>query len=425
MAKTPFLKRRDFLKTLGRGAALTTAALLTHSRPARAGLTANEKIVVGLIGCGGMGNAHLDTLLREHGVEVAAVCDVHVPRYEAAKKKVGGACEGYQDFRRVLDRKDIDAVFSATPDHWHALTTIMGCQAWKDVYVEKPLTTTVYEGRKVVETARRYGRIVQCGLQQRSMDVYRRAMDIVHGGKLGEIVTARAWIGPNGSPPTETPMDPPKDLDWDMWLGPAPWVPYSPQRLNFRAFKDYAGGELTNWGPHLLDIVLWGLQQNAPLSVTGHAGSYRSIPMGGDQETLEVIYEFKGCTVTWSQAFNEQHFKKGYGTMFQGTSGVLAIDRPSFVVEPASLGIPEYKQKGESWIRIAEHHKNFFDCMRTRELPRSDCEIAHRTTSMCLLGNIAVDLRRKLVWDGQAERFIGDDQANRSLFRPYRSPWHL
>lgn len=418
--------RRELLRRLGTTA--VAAAGITALRPRRAygRLGANEKIVVALIGHGGMGSHHLRNLVKRTDVEVAAVCDVYTPRYVEGVGVAGGHCQGYPDYRRVLDRKDIDAIWVATPDHWHTLIAIQGCQAWKDVYVEKPLSTTVREGRAIVETARRYGRIVQVGIQQRSMDVYQQAIRLVHGGRLGEVATARTWIGPNGSIAVETPQDPPEGLDWDLWLGPAPSVPYSPQRFHaFRAFDDYAGGELTNWGPHLVDIALWGIGQDKPLRVQATGGSYRALP-GDDQEVIDVVWEFPGATVTWSQGFHEAHAGKRYGTMFEGTAGRLIIDRQSFVVEPGSLGVAEYfHPEKDFFITVGQHHTNFLECIRSRRLPRADVEIGHRATSACLLANIAIDCRRTLRWDGSAERFIGDEQANRHLFRPYRAPWHL
>ena len=421
------MKRREFLRCAARGAtAVAAAPFCMHGGRASASLSPNEKIAVGLIGCGGMGNAHLGNLAGRQDVEVAAVCDVNVPRYEDAKKRMGGKCEGYQDWRRVLDRKDIDAIFVTTPDHWHALMAVWGCQAGKDVYVEKPMTTTISEGRKVVEAARRYNRVVQVGIQQRSMPVYKKAVELVERGRLGHIVRTRAWVGRNGGMMVEHPQEPPPQLDWEMWLGPAPWVPYSPERYGaFRAFDDYAGGELTNWGVHLVDIALWAMKQDSPLSIMALGGSYTAAA-GDDAMTLEVLYEFEGCTLTWTQSTPEfQYAGKGYGTLFEGTDGRLIIDRASYIVEPPSLAIPEYRSVGESFIRLTEHHDDFFESIRTRRRPAGDCEIGHRATTTCLLGNIAIDCRRRLEWDGEKERFVGDDAANKHLMRPYRAPWYL
>ena len=423
MKTNNIINRRGFLKRTAAAAAGTT--LFLGGQKAHGSFSPNEKIVVALVGCGGMGNAHLANLAGRTDVEVAAVCDVCIPRYEDAQKRVGGRCEGYQDWRKILDRKDIDAIFVATPDHWHALMAVWGCQAGKDMYVEKPMTTCVAEGRKVVDTARRCGRIVQVGIQQRSMPVFKKAIKVVEQGRLGSLVRTRAWIGSNGGMLVEHPTDPPANVDWDMWLGPAPWVPFSPERFGaFRAFHDYAGGELTNWGVHLMDIALWAMKEDRPLTVQSLGGSYTG-PSGDDPLTMEVLYEFKGCTLTWTQSPSYTVMGRGHGTLFEGTKGRLAIDRSSFKVEPETLGVTEYQSRGEFFIRLTEHHDNFFDCIRTRQLPAGDCEIGHRATTVCLLGNIAAELRRRLVWDGEKECFVGDEAADRMLSRPYRAPWYL
>jgi predicted dehydrogenase len=422
------LTRREFLDFVGRGVAVTTlgTVMIGPSSTAAAYAGANDRIRVAVIGCGGMGNHHLDGLLVRDDVDVVAVCDVYAPRVADAVKKTEDRAKGYKDYRDILDRADIDAIFIATPDHWHALMAIHGCQAGKDVYVEKPLTTTIAEGRAVVAAARRYNRVVQVGTQQRSMPHFEEAVEIVQSGALGTVTTTRTWIGPNGVMGYETPQAVPDNLDWDMWLGPAPWVPYSPQRFfGFRAFHDYAGGELTNWGPHLVDIVHWGMGQDRPLTVQAVGGSYTRLSGSDDYETLEVVYEFDGFMMTWQQAHGLEYVGKTYGTMFMGTDARLMIDRNSYVVLPESKGIPEGKPAEYHWIDVGTHHDNFFECMRTRKRPNADIEIGHRSTSTCLLGNIALAARRTLTWDGENERFVNDEQANRHLFRPYRAPWHL
>ena len=418
--------RRGFLRSVAGGLAATAGSGLVFNKRAAAKTSANNRIRLGVIGCGGMGNRHLDSLIKRTDCEVVAVCDAFKPRYMDAQKKVGGKCDGYQDYRHILDRNDVDAILCASPDHWHALMAIHGCQAWKDVYVEKPLTTSIHEGRVLVDTARRYERVVQVGIQQRSLDLFKHAIDVIHTGKLGQVTSAGAWISPNGIGGYEKQEPIPDGLDWDMWLGPAPYVPFSPQRFgSFRAFHDYANGELTNWGVHLMDIVLWGIRQDYPLSVQGVGANYRQLSGSDDYENILLTYEFKNFTVTWEQSHSFQLANKGYGMKFNGTNGHLYMDRGSYVVEPDSLGIPEEKEKGDSWIDIENHHANFFECIRTRQRPAGDVETAHKATSTVLLGAIALDERRKLNWDGVNETFIDDPQANRHLYRPYRAPWHL
>jgi predicted dehydrogenase len=378
-----------------------------------------------------MGGRHIEALAINGQCSLVALCDVEIGRYEGAVKKVnelnGTTPDGYQDFRRLLDRDDIDAVFVVTPDHWHPLLTILGCQAGKDVYVEKPVCTTIQEGRAMVTAARRYGRVVQVGTQQRSMPVFQNAIDLVHSGKIGQVTSATAWVGTNGWNVGETPGPVPEGFDWDLWLGPAPKVPYSRERhRGFMGWHDYArGGQLTNWGVHLVDILHWGIGEDRPLNVQAVGGSYRAGAGADNYETIDALFEYPGCTVTWEQRHQNTHSNKGYGMMFRGTEGRLVVDRNTFLVYPESLGIPEFIGEPErSWAH-PPHHNDFFDCVRTRRKPVADIEQGFRSTAAVLLAGIALKVKRKLNWDGEAERFIRDEQANRYLSRPYRPPWHL
>jgi predicted dehydrogenase len=416
--------RRWFLTTVG------AAAAQVVSRKAGA-VSANERVQLAVIGTGGMGERHIEALCDNPNCTIVALCDVAIPRYEPkieiVKQKTGSAPKGYQDFRQVLDRDDIDAVFVPTPDHWHPLITILACEAGKDVYVEKPVCTTVAEGRAMVTAARRYGRVVQAGTQQRSMPIFQQAIDIVHGGRLGQITSAGAWIGVNSWSEGETPEPVPKGLDWDLWLGPAPWVPFSPERFRgFMGWHDYArGGQLTNWGIHLIDIVHWGIRKDWPLSVQALGGSYRGGAGADNYETIEAILEYEGCTVTWEQRHKTWHAGGDYGVRFNGTEGSLYVDRNRFVVEPKDLGIEEVIGEPEKSWANPPHHNNFFECVRTRKRPVADIEQGFRSTAAVLLAGIALKAGRKLHWDGLNERFIGDEAANRHLTRVYRAPWKL
>jgi predicted dehydrogenase len=426
------LSRREALRLAGAGAILAAARSWAGPSPALAArLGPNERIRLGVIGTGGMGTRHLEALAVNPQCEIAAVCDCFTPRYENGVKVVeklsGKAPDGYQDFRRVLDRKDIDAIFAPTPDHWHPLMTILGCQAGKDVYVEKPASPTVAEGRAMVRAARRYGRIVQLGTQQRSMTIFQEAMKLIHSGRLGRITSATCWVGVNGTRVGEHPGPVPEGLDWEMWLGPAPWEPYSPERqFGFMGCQDYArGGELTNWGVHLMDIVHWGIGQDRPLSVQALGGSYRGNTGGDNYETVEAVWEYPGCTVTWEQRHQNEYRGHTYGIKFQGTEGQLLVDRNTFEVLPESLGIPRYIGEPErSWAH-PPHHNNFFESMRTRRPPAAEIEQGHRSTTPLLLAGIALKARRKLYWDAEAETFLHDPAASRYLTRSYRAPWHL
>lgn len=425
------IDRRGFLKKAGTGLAASTLSLAWGKRAFASLVGPNEKVRVAVIGCGGMGSRHIEALSENPNCTVAVVCDVFKGRYNNAMDTVeriaGTRPDGYQDFRNVLDRPDIDCIFAPTPDHWHPLLTILGCQAGKDVYVEKPVCPTVREGRAMVEAARRYGRIVQVGTQQRSMPVFQEAIDIIKSGRIGQVTSAGAWVGVNEWNVGETQEEVPKGLDWDLWLGPAPEVPYSPQRFGgFMGWHDYArGGQLTNWGVHLMDIVHWGIGEDRPLSVQAIGGSFRKAAGSDNYENIEAIFEFKGCNVTWEQRHTNAHANKGYGIRFNGTEGCLYVDRGTVLVEPEGLGIKEYIGEPEKSWANKEHHNNFFECIKSRKPPAADIEQGFRSTTTVLLAGIALKEGRKLNWDGETERFINDEQANRHLSRAYRSPWHF
>ena len=433
MASRRSVTRREFLGKTGKGIAAGLAApVLVPARRAHAArVSINEKVRLAVIGNGGMGTRHIEALCDNPECEIIAVCDVAKSRYHRAidiiKEKTKKKVEGYQDFRHVLDLGDVDAIFVVTPDHWHPLLTILGCQAGKDVYVEKPVCTTIEEGRAMVNAARRYGRVVQAGTQQRSMPVFQKAIEVVQSGQLGEITTASAWVGINGWEVGETPGPVPKGLDWDLWLGPAPKVPYSPQRFGgFMGWHDYArGGQLTNWGVHLMDVVHWGIGEDRALNVQAIGGNYRHSPGADNYEVIEAIFEFKGCNVTWEQRHSNTHADKGYGISFQGTNGALYVDRATFKVLHNDPGIAEYIGEPEKSWANPPHHNNFFDAIRTRKRPVADIEQGFRSTTTVLLAGIALKERRKLNWDGETETFMRDEQANRHLTRVYRAPWHL
>ncbi|MFM1919262.1 MAG: Glucose--fructose oxidoreductase precursor [Candidatus Hydrogenedentota bacterium] len=420
--------RRDFLR---HSALAATTTFYAGGRAWAGAVGPNDKIRAALIGCGGMGTRHLEGLLANERCTVAAVCDVAMSRLvdaQALGEKVYGAKpDGHQDFREVLARSDIDCIFAPTPDNWHPLLTILGCQAGKDVYVEKPVCLTIEEGRAMVNAARRYGRVVQVGTQQRSMPVFQKAIELVRSGKLGTITSASAWVGVNAWGVGETPEPVPRGLDWDLWLGPAPFKPFSRERFfGFMGWHDYArGGQLTNWGVHLMDIVQWGIGQDRPLSVQALGGSYRGGAGADNYETIEALLEYPGCTVTWEQRHSNSHAGKDYGIAFQGTEGSLFVDRGTFKVLPDALGITEYiGAPEESWSN-KEHINNFFDCMASRAMPAADIEQGFRSTAAVLIAGIALKVGRKLHWDAQAERFLNDEAANRHLARAYRAPWHL
>jgi predicted dehydrogenase len=437
------IDRREFMKTTAVGAVAAGATLRGTNASANASARpqgANDRLVVGVIGTGRMGRENLEDFMKQQDVEIAALCDVYVPNLDLAAEMAPGA-EKQRDFRRVLDRKDIDAVIVATPDHWHALPMIMACQAGKDVYVEKPSSLTIEEGRKMVEAARKYNRIVQVGTQQRSGAHFQKAVEVVRSGKLGKVSFVRAWNVGNqypagiGNPPDG---DPPSGLDWDMWLGPAPKVPFNANRFgvfpdrwsSFRWFWDYAGGMVTDWGVHLLDIVQWAMNVDYPQAVTATGGKFYLQDNRETPDTISVTYEYPGfiCTYENRECNGLPIHNNGYGITFHGTDGTLYVNREYFEVIPEKregTNRVEPMREQNSNDQHLTHVRNFVDCVKSRQKPICDIEIGHRSSSTAILGNIAYRSRQRVVWDGKSEQVVGGGEAAKMVTKAYRKPWTL
>jgi predicted dehydrogenase len=413
---TTRLNRRQFIATAG--AAIAAPYIIPSSA-----FGANERINTGHIGVGGQGTGNLNALMK-HAV---AVCDVDSQRLAKAVKLCGDkgrTVEGFGDYRRLLDRKDIDAVVISTPDHWHALTTIHACQAGKDVYCEKPLTLTVAEGRKMVDTARTHKRIVQTGSQQRSDAKFRLACELVRSGRLGKLEKVLVGI-PNvnfaGPPVPDT--DPPAELDYDFWLGPAPQKPYNAKHVhyNFRFFWDYSGGQMTNFGAHHLDIAQWGLgaDESGPVSIEG-AGTFHPEHWYEVTKSCRVTYTYgNGVQVILGQGQKDVPD----GVRFIGSEGQIDVNRGKLSSTPADIIEKPLAEGDVHLYKSNNHHQNFLDCVKSRELPICDVEIGHRSATVCHLGNISIRIGRKINWDPVAEQIAGDAEAAAMLSRPYRSPW--
>lgn len=405
---------------------------------------ANDRINVALIGAGRQGISNLKNAMRHTNVDVAAVCEVYQPNL-AKGIAVAPKAQQFTDFRRVLDQKDIHAVIIATPDHWHPIQTILACEAGKDVYVEKPIGVSVAEGRKMVEAAQRHRRVVQVGTQQRSGKHFQQAAEVVKSGRIGTVAQVRTWNYGNeapdgiGNPPDG---DPPPDLDWDMWLGPAPRRAFNANRFgvfpdrwsSFRWFWDYAGGMMTDWGVHWLDIVQMVLAVDAPQFITAVGGNFVLKDNRETPDTLIASFQYPGFICTYENRVTNAAPINGKtnGMLFHGTDGTLFIDRQGFEI------VPEKRTTGGTAVERTErmkgensnqHHQDhmldFIECVQSRRTPVSDIEAGHRSTSTALLGNIAYRTGRRIEWDASSERIVGDRDAARYLTRDYRRPWRL
>jgi predicted dehydrogenase len=396
----------------------------------------SEQVRVGLIGCGGMGKGDLATFFLSPEVECPILCDADERQVAAAAKLVqdkrGKKPDTAKDFRRVLERKDVDVLLVATPDHWHALPTVLGCQAGKDVYVEKPLATSIAEGRAMLEAARRHGRIVQMGAQRRSCPTYAQAVDFVRSGKLGKVGLARAWayldwINPIGNPPD---AEPPAGVDYDMWLGPAPAHRFNPNRLhfNFRWFWDYAGGLMTDWGVHLIQVLLWAMGPEPPKAVMSSGGKYVLQDNSETPDTQITVYEFPTYTLVWEHKVGVGLglYNRPWGMSFTGTEGTLVINDSGWEIlrEPRKDSLEPGKRPPGSDPRPS-HVRNFLDCVKSRQQPVENLEVGHHISTVAHLGNIALRTGRKVVWDPANEQVVGDKEADRLVSVPYRAPWSL
>jgi predicted dehydrogenase len=394
----------------------------------------NEKIVVGHVGVGGMGNAHVDWFASFPDVETAAICDVDETHRLSTLARLkqwrpDTRAEPYADFRRVLERKDIDVITCATPDHWHALVTILAFQAGKDVYSEKPLSHNWAEGRAMVNAGRRYGRVFQLGTQIHAGENYHRVVELVRSGVLGKIHTVRIWKE-GGSPGLGFPpdQDPPPTLDWDMWLGPAPWRPYNPARCHFtfRYFSDYSGGDFADFWCHIADIVFWALEPTGLRTISARGEE----PLDGIADTprwIDVDYEFDDLKVHWTTRAPDVPGAagRGIGAQFEGTRGSLVTDYGSRVIFLDGQELYDLPEVPQTLPRSPGHPRNFLDCVKSRALTESHLEYVFRMTTPMYLGSISFRLGRPLTWDPEREQFVGDEAANRLLSRPYRAPWRL
>jgi len=434
------VSRRDFIKRtagLSLAAAALPAIVPAKALGADGAAPPSERLTLGFVGMGKQMHGHLNTFLRRPDCQVVALCDVEAVRLKIRQDEANSyyarrynmtsysGVSTYGDFREIAARDDIDAVVIATPDHWHALVSIAMLESGKDVYCEKPLTLTVNQGKAIVRAARQYGRVFQTGSQQRSSREFRVACELVRNGRIGKVRTVHVNVG---GPPVECylPADPvPPGLDWNFWLGPAPWRPYNSEIApgldydgwpKFRVYRDYAGGGMTDWGAHHFDIAQWGLGMD-------ETGPVKILPPGGGRERLTYKYA-NGVTMYHGGAQGRA------GVEFIGDNGRVMVNRGYLKTDPLGLENVPLEPDEIHLYNSPGHHEDWVQCVKNRSRPICDVAIGHRSVTVCHLGNIAYWIKRPLRWDPAKEEFVQasgapDAEANRLLQRPMRAPWKI
>ncbi len=445
--------RREFMKRAGGALAGMGAAAYVPSRVL--GAAPSNRITLGVIGMGNQGFNDTRGFLQLDDVQVVAVCDVNrdftgyrdrqqrrgrepgrelVDKHYASKQSSGTyqGTAAYADFREMLEREDIDAVLIVTPDHWHGVMTVMAADAGKHIYCEKPLSLTVADGRAMVEAVRRNGVVMQTGSHERSNGRARFVCELARNGYLGEVKRVRTDVGtmnayleksaPKGA---WQPSPLPAGFDYDGWLGPAPWEPYHRDRCfySFRFILEYSGGQTTNYGAHSNDLAQWGLgmDDSGPVVVEDRGGQF---PRDGLFDAPSHIH-FGAWYANGVELVCKTSRRRGVGVRFEGTEGSAYWGYGMFGAQPRSLLNVKLRSSDVHLYRSGNHYRNFIDCIKTGREVAAPAEVGHRSATVCHLGNIAMQLQRRLEWDPVAERFVGDEQANRLLARPKRAPWRV
>ena len=419
------ISRRRFLKgaaacALGLPYVITSSALGADGKA-----PAGERIGLGLIGLGSRGSQIMGGFLGG-GTECVAVCDVWENRREAVRRHLGGRCAAYNDFRDVLARPDVDAVVVATPEYWHSVIVVMAARAGKDIYCEKALSVTVAEGQAMVDAVRRYGRVFQHGTQQRSDTNFRFACELVRNGRIGRLQTITAAVPASEAAGIRRPAPVPKELDYDMWVGPSPWVPHCGQagigHPGWCFHSDFTPGFILTWGVHHLDIAQWAndTELSGPVEFEGRG----TFPRDGYDDVVQTWHAecryANGVRLVFTSE-NEQP----NGVRFEGDAGWIFVTRGAIDAGPPSLLKSTVRPDEVHLYRSADHAGNFLECVRTRRPTVAPVDVAHRSTTIGLLANIAILLGRRLRWNPEREVFESDDEANRLLRRSLRAPWTL
>ncbi|MEJ7646341.1 MAG: Gfo/Idh/MocA family oxidoreductase [Chryseolinea sp.] len=425
--KAKFTRREFIHKSASSAFALTILpSLISKGGP-------NDRLRVAHIGLGGMGNQHMEWFAALPEVDIVALCDVdqlHLNSTMKTLKEIVPATKAntFEDFRHVLDRKDIDAVTVATPDHWHAQIAMLAFQAGKDVYGEKPLSYDVSEGKLLLKKQKRYDRIFQLGTQIHAGDNYHRVVEIIRAGAIGKVNTVRMWktgFSPGLGHPS--PQNPPPTLNWDMWLGPAPYSEYFPEKchLNYRYFLDYSGGVFADFWCHIADVVWWAINPTGLKSIVSRGE--RTDGVADAPKWLDADFEFDGLKMFWTTNPPDVPgaSDRGIGAYFEGDKGTLICDYETRSITINGSAVPEIPEIAQTLPRSPGHQQNFVNAVKSRTQPESNLAYVREMTLPMHLAVISWRLGRKLNWNAKQEKFDGDDEANAFLSRPYRKAWDL
>jgi len=429
------LDRRDFIKAM---AAVSVSGAVGRAAP-------SERVRLGLIGAGPRGRNVMKGFLAFPDVEVPVVCDVIEPRMRTAVEeasKIEGAAvpDEVVDYRRVLDRKDLDGVVIATTEHWHGLPVMHAAQAGKAIFVEKPLGHTVAEGRAMVDAVKKHGVVAMMGTQQRGGSHYQRAIEAVQSGRLGKVAQVRCWNYGSAGQRAGRPADsaPPPGHHWDLWLGPAPSVPFNPARLRHTWWFDYSGGMMTVWGVHHVDVILAAMGAEWPTSVVASGGKLVVDDLADTPDTIEATWTFPEFLMTYSYRGTNgfpvvESMAMRHGIAFYGTEATLVLHRRGYAVwtnisgvrdgEPTAHRVEDVPAVAGEQDRVWQ--RTFVDCLKERRTPPVTLEASHRATACCQLGNVAYHSGRRIHWDGAKEQIVGDEKASRMLDRPRRTGYEL
>jgi predicted dehydrogenase len=434
--------RREFLGFAAAAAASSWAAPAMFAAGASAASSPNGMINLGVIGCGGRCDEILPQFMKLAGTRVTAVCDVNSARLAQTRAKAGGEkVQAYHDYRKLLEDKNVDTVIVATNAHWHVLCAIDACKAGKDVYLEKPVSNFIGEGRFAIEAAKKYDRIVQIGTQQHSREHYRKAVEVIQSGRLGNISEVKVWDCDNWTPGRGSPADcpPPKELDWNFFVGPSPMVPYNPNSYygyGYDWFKTSGGGHQVAWGVHHFDIVHWAMGVQWPSAVSAGGGKF-AFPDDNRQwpDTFSAVAEYgpgpvakKGFVLQYTMRIGCRREHRSHSKCFFGTDAILWIDRSRYTIVGEK---PRDGQKAVPDVEVVasddeyHHMQVFVDNVRSRKKPIDDVEVGHHATNVGHLMNVSYEVGRKIRWNGQTEQVADDAEANGRVHRQYRAPWKL